>query len=195
MRAGWIVSAVAVASVMVSCGPPPAPLTGTLKWFYGCDTSQPMQIDCGSNDNPVISGFTRATPEPPLEVACSIGSRPNGMKTFNVRIKALGSSQSGVSVCGDTSGSGVALDSHVTAWFRGAQITGITAAGNMGCDVAVDEITATSVRGRVRCRGVRDDSMNYRVIGGIGAGENMTSMADWADFSFTQCTVGAPPCR
>ncbi len=188
-------SALAVSSIVVSCGPPPPPLTGTLKWFYACDTSAPMQIDCGSNDNPLIMGFSRQTPEPALDVACAIGTRPNGNKTFNIRIHALGQSQSGISVCGDTSGSGLAIDSRVTAWFRGAQISSIASGGNMGCDVAVDELTTTSIRGRVRCRGVRDDSMNYRVIGGIGDGPNMTAMADWAEFSFTQCTTGAPACR
>ena len=89
----------------------------------------------------------------------------------------------------------MAIESRVSATFRGARILGIASGGLMGCDVAIDEITATGVRGRLRCKGVRDDSMNYRVIGGIGAGPNMTTMAEWAEFSFTQCTVGMPPCR
>jgi hypothetical protein len=200
MRAS-ILGALALSTVVISCGPPPPPLSGKLWWSFACDTSVMGQPECGNAPGEAIEGSTRRTPAPALEVGCFI-DRVGSNYNFRVRIEQDNGTLGFIGLtglCGSTSGSGMASNSRVSVAFGGARISSVSpgAAGTSGgCDVKIDTINDTSITGQFRCQGVRDDAMNFRRVNGV-APPSMYATPDpaWARFEFLQCVPGASVCR
>jgi hypothetical protein len=200
MKRVTILAALALGTV-ISCGPPPAPLSGKLWWSFACDTSIMGQTECGNAPSEAIEGSSRRTPAPALDVGCFI-DRVGNNYNFRVRIEQDNGSLGiiGISgLCGTSSGSGMASNSRVSVSFGAARVSSAASGGagtSGGCDVKIDTINETSISGQFRCAGVRDDSMNFRRVNGV-APPSMFATPDpaWARFEFAQCTTGAGACR
>lgn len=200
MRASFLGAAL-LGAVVISCGPPPQPPTGKLVWSFACDTSVMGQTECGNAPESLIEGSTRRMPPPQLDVGCFIDSS-GGNVNFRVYIEQTLSSGAvyGVNrICGTTtSAGGVVANSKVTASFGASRINGIGPGTGTGpsCDVRVTEVTATSIKGQLRCARVQDDSRNARRINGVSPPSNPSTVdPEWAEFTFSNCGSGAGACQ
>ncbi|MDP3274569.1 MAG: hypothetical protein Q8Q09_05195 [Deltaproteobacteria bacterium] len=197
MRAPLLISLLLTAS-MFGCAPPPMPTNGRLAWSFGCDTTVMGQTECGAAPSELIEGIARRTPPPTLDTFCAIDPAGGG---FNFRVRLLqgdAPQQTGLALCGSiTGGAGMATNSRVDAYFGAAKIEGVPQGGAMGgCDVQIDSVDASTIRGQFRCRGVRDNALLWRVVGGVPPSSvNGTTRPDWAEFAFQNCTRGAGVCR
>jgi len=200
MRAS-ILGAALLGAVVISCGPPPQPPTGKLVWSFACDTSVPMEMECGNAPESLIEGTSRRMPPPQLEVGCFIDATGANV-AFRVFIEQTRSDGQvfGLSrVCGTTtSAGGVVANAKVSARFGAARINGVGTGSGTGpsCDVRVTEVTATSIKGQLRCARVPDDSSRFRRINGVAPPASPSTVdPEWAEFSFTNCVSGAGVCQ
>lgn len=172
-----------------ACGDPPRPLTGQARWVDTC-----LREGMGRSGGPhVITGTNSSQGR---DITCAMST--SGASVSILLRAAVGdnidSSNEGVFISatfpavGQSAENGSAMSIRGVGWsVSRSPIVGQNAM--YPCEVVLTRADAAtrSFEGRFRCRDLRDDSTVPPRICQIAGQNNITTQADWGDFSFSNC--------
>ncbi|MFO0629812.1 MAG: hypothetical protein U0325_29825 [Polyangiales bacterium] len=174
-----------------ACGEAPKPLTGQARWVDTC-----LREGMGRSGGPhVITGTDSSAGR---AISCAIG-----MIGSDIQVKLLAvvgdnfdSSNEALFLEADFPGVGASASVGSRLGIRGVG-WGVSPAARVGsnsmyaCEVVLTraDLATRSFSGRFKCRDVRDDSTVPPRVCQILGQNNITAEADWADFTFSNCSA------